>query len=213
MLAIWRVVLNVQTEGRNNGSEWTNGKRGRNTETVALEEATFEESDPRASVLALPTSVALFLFISCLHVYPDDGGSMFLRNVCRHLWYKASTLFIPWTYSRTPSYHRFYICLTSALAAGESSASRPCRFTPGERVPGTHWIGGWVDPRNGLDDMEGREFLTLPGLELRSLGRPARSQSLYRLRYPPYAFMAQCLSTGIILPYLIYDRLNRESRN
>jgi hypothetical protein len=26
--------------------------------------------------------------------------------------------------------------------------------------------------------------LTLPGLELRPLGRPARSQSLYRLRYP-----------------------------
>jgi hypothetical protein len=29
-----------------------------------------------------------------------------------------------------------------------------------------------------------RKFLTLPGLELRPLGRPARSQSLYRLRYP-----------------------------
>jgi hypothetical protein len=26
--------------------------------------------------------------------------------------------------------------------------------------------------------------LTLPGLELRPLGSPARSQSLYRLRYP-----------------------------
>jgi hypothetical protein len=29
-----------------------------------------------------------------------------------------------------------------------------------------------------------RKFLTLQGLELRPLGRPARSQSLYRLRYP-----------------------------
>jgi hypothetical protein len=28
------------------------------------------------------------------------------------------------------------------------------------------------------------KFLTLPGLELRPLGRPARSQSLCRLRYP-----------------------------
>jgi hypothetical protein len=35
----------------------------------------------------------------------------------------------------------------------------------------------------GLDDVEKRKFLTLPGLELRPLGRPARSQSLYRLRY------------------------------
>jgi hypothetical protein len=46
---------------------------------------------------------------------------------------------------------------------------------PGEIVPGTHWIGGWVDPRTGLDDVEKRKFLTLPGLELRPLGHPARS--------------------------------------
>jgi hypothetical protein len=36
---------------------------------------------------------------------------------------------------------------TSALAEGEWSASRPGRFTVGERAPGTHWIGGWVGPR------------------------------------------------------------------
>jgi hypothetical protein len=39
------------------------------------------------------------------------------------------------------------------------------RFTPEERAPGTHWIGGWVDLRAGLDDLERRKFLTLPGLE------------------------------------------------
>jgi hypothetical protein len=39
-----------------------------------------------------------------------------------------------------------------------------------------------VDPGPGLDDVEERKFLTLPGIELRPLGRPARSQSLYRLR-------------------------------
>jgi hypothetical protein len=32
--------------------------------------------------------------------------------------------------------------------------------------------------------MTWRKLLTLPGLELRHLGRPARSQSLYRLSYP-----------------------------
>jgi hypothetical protein len=57
-----------------------------------------------------------------------------------------------------------HIFLTSALVRGEWSASRPGRFTPGEIAPGTHWIGGWVDPRAGLDDMEKRKFLTLPGL-------------------------------------------------
>jgi hypothetical protein len=42
-------------------------------------------------------------------------------------------------------------------------------------APGTHWIGDWVDTRTGLDDVEKRKFLTLPGLELRPLGRPAHS--------------------------------------
>jgi hypothetical protein len=41
-----------------------------------------------------------------------------------------------------------------------------------------------VDPRAGLDDVEKRKFLTLPQLKLLPLGRPARSESLYRLRYP-----------------------------
>jgi hypothetical protein len=47
-----------------------------------------------------------------------------------------------------------HVSLTSALVGGEWSASRPGRFTPGERAPSTHWIGGWVDSRAGLDDME-----------------------------------------------------------
>jgi hypothetical protein len=53
-----------------------------------------------------------------------------------------------------------------------------------ERAPGTYGIGGWVGPTAGLDDLEKRKFLTLPGLELRPLGHPARGQSLYRLRHP-----------------------------
>jgi hypothetical protein len=38
-----------------------------------------------------------------------------------------------------------------------------------------------VDPRACLDDVEKIKFLTLPSLELRPLGRPARSQSLHIL--------------------------------
>jgi hypothetical protein len=68
-----------------------------------------------------------------------------------------------------------HIFLTSALTGGEWSASHPGRFPPGKSAPGTHWIGGWVDPRAGLDYMEKRKFFTLPGLELRPLGCPART--------------------------------------
>jgi hypothetical protein len=74
-----------------------------------------------------------------------------------------------------------HIFLTSALAGGECSASRPERFNPGERAPGTHWTGGWTDPRAGLDDMGKWKSLLPPGLELRSLSCPSRSQSLYWL--------------------------------
>jgi hypothetical protein len=73
--------------------------------------------------------------------------------------------------------------MTSALV-GEWSVSRSGRFTPGERGPGTHWIGGWVGPRTGLDDMQKRKFLPLPGLELLLLGRLARSQLLHQPRLP-----------------------------
>jgi hypothetical protein len=65
--------------------------------------------------------------------------------------------------------------VTSALVEDEWSASRLGRFTPG-----TYWIGGWMGPWTGLDDVK-RKILLLPGLELRSLGRPVRSQSQYPL--------------------------------
>jgi hypothetical protein len=42
-----------------------------------------------------------------------------------------------------------HVFLTSAVVGGEWSASLPGRLTPG-----THWIGGSVGPRAGLDDVE-----------------------------------------------------------
>jgi hypothetical protein len=58
---------------------------------------------------------------------------------------------------------QIFIFLTSALSGGEWSASLPGRFTPEERAPCTQWIGSWVDPRAGLDDVEKIKFLILPG--------------------------------------------------
>jgi hypothetical protein len=60
--------------------------------------------------------------------------------------------------------------LTSSLAGVEWSASRTSRFTPS-----TQWIGGWVDPRAGLDGVEKRKFCTL-------LGLAASTHFIYRLR-------------------------------
>jgi hypothetical protein len=59
-----------------------------------------------------------------------------------------------WRYRSTHS-------LTSAIDGGELSASRPGRFIPRGRVPDTHWIGGWVDRRAGLDAMVKRKIPSL----------------------------------------------------
>jgi hypothetical protein len=56
-----------------------------------------------------------------------------------------------WRYSSTHS-------LISALDEGEWSASRPGHFTPRKTAPVTHWIGGWVCPRAGLDSVVKRKI-------------------------------------------------------
>jgi hypothetical protein len=130
--------------------------------------------------LKTPINCKLLKFKNLNHVYEDEH--------MKKDWMDGESS----TYMRIKHYSmqayeevnvQIYIFLTSALAVGEWSASRPSCFTPGERVPCIHWIGGWVYPRSGLKVVEKRKFLTPPGLKLRSLGRLARSQSLYRLRY------------------------------
>jgi hypothetical protein len=46
--------------------------------------------------------------------------------------------------------------LTSEQAGGKWSTSGPGHFTPG-----THWTGGWLNPRSGLDILEKKNFFHL----------------------------------------------------
>ena len=55
----------------------------------------------------------------------------------------------------------------------------PAPLYPRER-PGTHFKGGWVGPRAGLNGGKSRPHRDLIP------DRPARSQSLYRLSYPAH---------------------------
>jgi len=52
---------------------------------------------------------------------------------------------------------QIHALLTSALDGDELSASHPGRFTPVERAPRTHLIGGLVGPRAGNDAMAKRK--------------------------------------------------------
>jgi hypothetical protein len=58
----------------------------------------------------------------------------------------------------------------------EMSGQLHGRFTPGEIIPDTHWIRGWVGPRAVLDTVAKRKILS-PFRELNP-ERPARSQVL-----------------------------------
>jgi hypothetical protein len=61
-----------------------------------------------------------------------------------------------WTYSCTHS-------VTSVVDGSEWSASRYGRFTPKERTPNTHWIGGWMGPRTDQDAVVKRVIPSLAG--------------------------------------------------
>jgi hypothetical protein len=77
--------------------------------------------------------------------------------------------------------------LTPALDGGKVVSLG--RYTPGERAPGTHWIGGWVGPRAGLDAPEKRK-ISCPCRESKPSSEP-RSLSLYRLSYPGSTFISR----------------------
>jgi hypothetical protein len=79
--------------------------------------------------------------------------------------------------------------LTSALDGGEWSASRPGRFTPGERAHGTHWIGGWVGPRAGLDAAEKIKFSPQPGFEPRPAAIPTACVHVEVINYAMRALL------------------------
>jgi hypothetical protein len=67
--------------------------------------------------------------------------------------------------------------LTLALDGGEWSALCPGCFTPRERAPGTHWIGGWVGPRAVMDAVVKRK-ISNPSWESNP-DHPAHSPALY----------------------------------
>jgi hypothetical protein len=61
--------------------------------------------------------------------------------------------------------------LTSELDGDECSDSRPGRFNLGGKAPDIYCMGGWVGPRDALDDIEKGKIMSLPGIEPR-LSRP-----------------------------------------
>jgi hypothetical protein len=70
--------------------------------------------------------------------------------------------------------------LDLSTVGGEWSASRPSRSTPGKEPPSTHWIGGWVSPRAGLDDVVILYFAKLNSLTCENQAKAWSASSLVR---------------------------------
>jgi hypothetical protein len=51
------------------------------------------------------------------------------------------------------------VLLTSALVGGRDQLHALVALPPGERATGTHWVGDWVSPRAGLDDLRSENSL------------------------------------------------------
>jgi hypothetical protein len=103
---------------------------------------------------------------------------------------------VEWRYSSTHS-------LISALDGGEWSALRPGRFTPTERVPDTHWIGGWEGPRASMDVVARiKKSQPLSGIE-------CRSSSPQPSRYTNWSAAAPTCFPKITINVILYHLLLR----
>jgi hypothetical protein len=81
--------------------------------------------------------------------------------------------------------------LTSALDAGELSASSPYRFAPGETISSNHWIGGWGRPQS-WSEVDGEENGILSYRESNpdsSVVKPV-AWSLYNEQVPEHAYVS-----------------------
>jgi hypothetical protein len=68
----------------------------------------------------------------------------------------------------------------------------PRPLPPQERGPGTLWIGGWVGPRTGLEDVERRKILPLLGLKTLT-ALPWSPQPVATLTALPQLPVIQCI--------------------
>jgi hypothetical protein len=127
------------------------------------------------SVLVIKTDKKCHFFRICTKLLTLVGKGKVVAMLFFNLALRHEGVLGEGRYSSTHS-------LTSPLDGGKWSASRSGRFTPRERAPGTHWIRGWVGPRDGLNAVSKRKIHS-PRRDSNS-DHPARSQSLYRLNLP-----------------------------
>jgi hypothetical protein len=80
----------------------------------------------------------------------------------------------------------------------------PQSLYPQGKSPSAHWIGGWVGPRTGLNNMEKRKILPLPGFKL-----PPVASCYTNCTIPVHNYKICLLLIFIFFPNLFFcGRLN-----
>jgi hypothetical protein len=117
-------------------------------------------------------STQIFLASFLLSVKVKDKVVPVLKYLCTTPWRRMGSGCIDPHFLDLGTSWRWVVSFTPRVLYPRGRRSR---YPLDRRVDGL-WAGPY--------DVEKRKFLTLPGLELQPLGRPARSQSLYRLSSP-----------------------------
>jgi hypothetical protein len=115
------------------------------------------------------------------NVFPQMPVRVFVLRIYTHH-YQVNKLSSPTNAMEALGEGRYssYSFTTSALDGVSGQRHSPAALYPVEMAIGTHYTGGWVGPRAGLDrEGRGKIILPLPGIEPISPGRAVRTQTLY----------------------------------
>jgi hypothetical protein len=142
-------------------------------------------------IASLHPSHAFFVYCSCRFSCISTNYSIIpvcVLATSGYVWMDTNSWLIAkakahYTTQRRSGGEEVQLLLTLDIGTGWgwvfSVTLRP-RFKPGKGPPptGTNWTGGWVGPTAGLDtEARGKILSPLPGIESRSPGRPASSQT------------------------------------
>jgi hypothetical protein len=107
----------------------------------------------------------------------------------KHKWYYKLSLCFNWA----PRHEGVLFDLGTRWRCVVSFTPRPL-YSQGT-APGTHWIGGWVSPRAGLDAVVKEKFPVLA--EIRTSDHPTRSPALYHWNNPAQSLLQSSDLWGI----------------
>jgi hypothetical protein len=136
----------------------------------------------------------------------DDVHQFGVGHACTNI---SVAFFVTCSYCVLRDWVMYHSWRIWEVYVGDGSVGIVVSVTPRPRFThGTHWAGGWVDPRTGPDTVaRGKILLPLPGIEPQSPGRAVRTHALYTdwatpspLTWIGYVFITALPCLGLYRP-------------